>query len=143
MSTDLSSLTEKEAIDSFNQILTQFINECVVLFNNTNMANDLTFCQSGLKQLLNARLTAAIDQYIIHVYTKYSDIINDGDINKILSIDFTSEGINVELSTILNVKNLMVSTSEDNRAIILQYLQLMNSLATVYIKKKYGKRIFS
>jgi len=139
MSTDLSSLTEKEAIDSFNQILTQFINECVVLFNNTNMANDLTFCQSGLKQLLNARLTAAIDQYIIHVYTKYSDIINDGDINKILSIDFTSEGINVELSTILNVKNLMVSTSEDNRAIILQYLQLMNSLATVYIKRKYGK----
>ncbi len=140
MSTDLSSLTEKEAIDSFNQILTQFIDECVVLFNNTNMANDLTFCQSGLKQLLNARLTAAIDQYIIHVYTKYSDLINEGNINKILSIDFASEGINVELSTILNVKNLMTSTSEDNREIILQYLQLMNSLATVYIKRKYGKK---
>jgi hypothetical protein len=140
MSTDLSSLTEKEAIDSFNQILTQFIDECVVLFNNTNMANDLTFCQSGLKQLLNARLTAAIDQYIIHVYTKYSDLINEGNINKILSIDFASEGINVELSTILNVKNLMTSTSENNREIILQYLQLMNNLSTVYIKRKYGKK---
>jgi hypothetical protein len=104
------------------------------------MANDLTFCQSGLKQLLNARLTAAIDQYIIHVYTKYSDLINEGNINKILSIDFASEGINVELSTILNVKNLMTSTSENNREIILQYLQLMNNLSTVYIKRKYGKK---
>ena len=139
MSTNLSLLTEKEAINSFNKILTQFIDECVVLFNNTDMANNLSFCQYGLKQLLNVRLTTAIDQYIIHVYTKYSDIINDGDINKILSIDFTSEGINVELSTILNVKNLMISTSDNNRATILQYLQLMNSLATVYIKRKYGK----
>ena len=139
MSTNLSLLTEKEAIKSFNKILIQFIDECVVLFNNTDMANNLSFCQYGLKQLLNVRLTTAIDQYIIHVYTKYSDIINDGDINKILSIDFTSEGINVELSTILNVKNLMISTSDNNRATILQYLQLMNSLATVYIKRKYGK----
>lgn len=138
MDIDINTLTKKQAIDCFNELLLDFLSACEPLFKDKIMKQDIIFCKTALKNLYHVNITVTIEQYLLHVYLPYSDYINNNDIDGLLNLDYTipAADMDVDMAKILNVKHLLKNMSKENRITILEYLKLLNTLSQRYYQIK-------
>ena len=131
---ECATFTKKETVDCFNDLLLDFVSACEPLFKGSQMEADLTYCKTALKTLVMVNITTPIEQYLMYAYVQYGSYIDNNDIDGLLQLDYTksAQEVDVDMAKILNVKALMTGISNDNRLIILQYLQMLNRLSERY-----------
>ena len=131
---ECGTFTKKETVDCFNDLLIDFVSACEPLFRGSQMENDLAYSKTVLKTLVLVNITVPIEQYLLHAYTQYGSFIDNNDIDGLLKLDYTKSAhdADVDISKILNVTALMVGISNDNRLVILEYLQMLNRLSERY-----------
>lgn len=135
---ECATFNKKETIDCFNDLLLDFVSACEPLFKGTQMESDLAYCKTALRTLITINIVAPIEQYLMYAYAQYSTYIDNNDIDGLLQLDYTksAQEVDVDMAKILNIKSLMIGISNDNRMVILQYLQMLNRLSERYYELK-------
>ncbi len=137
---DLNNLSIKDIIETFNQTIDEMIKSLNGIFMLTNMNGEFNTYSEKIKTLVKIRRTAPIDNYIIEIFTKYGTLIDEDNIDGLMNIELEQNNkFKLFGNKFLNLKKILVSSSDENKKAILQYLKLLNAISTVYLKKKFIK----
>ena len=118
--------------NEFNTTCEMFLD---LIYSFTN-DSDISYYKKLLKRLIITDKNKMIEQFIIHCY-KYKDEIGNKNINFFFDNSFESRFENDSLLELLKAKHKLMRFDEDQINLIFEYLILLNSFCTEYLKLKF------
>ena len=116
----------------FNNTLEMFL-DLIYSFKNDS---DISFYKKAVKNLILVDKNKMIEQFIIHCY-KYKDEIDNKNKLFFLQNNFENNFKNESLLELIKAKHIFRKFNDDQIDIIFEYLILLNSFCTEYLKLKF------
>lgn len=133
---NLQQCSTADLADIFNKIIFEFMDSCEPLCGSA-YKNEYTIYKTKAQTAIKIRLDILLEGFIFNVIPDYGELIVEGDINKLMTHDYSNLAADGdEVAKIMDIKNILIGTTDNNRKIILEYLQLLHKIATIWWGKK-------
>jgi hypothetical protein len=130
-----STLDKSTTLRAFNKHFFDFLDDIISIYPDNK---ELIKAKTSFDVIKRANPTALIKAWNKHVYSKYKDVIDNGDITFFFEKDYSKDLeklSNAEkiMNTINNIREPISQMNDTNKDHCAKYIQNLSKLSTIYI----------
>jgi len=130
-----SNLDKSTTLRAFNKHFIDFLDDIISIYPERE---ELINAKTSFVIIKRANPTAIAKAWNKHVYLKYKDVIDDGDITFFFDKDYSKDLEKLSnsekiMNTINNIREPISQMNDTNKAHCVKYIQNLSKLSTIYI----------
>lgn len=130
-----STLDKSTTLRAFNKHFFDFLDDIISIYPDSKELNN---SRTSFNIIKRANPTAIVKAWNKHVYLKYKDVIDSGDITFFFEKDYSKDLeklSNAEkiMNTINNIREPISQMNDTNKAHCAKYIQNLSKLSTIYV----------
>jgi hypothetical protein len=131
-----TNLDKSTTLRAFNKHFFDFLDDIISIFPERE---ELIKARTSFDVIKRANPTAIAKAWNKHVYLKYKDIIDNGDITFFFEKDYSKDleklsNAEVIMNTINNIREPISQMNDTNKAHCAKYIQNLSKLSIIYIE---------
>ena len=130
-----STLDKSTTLRAFNKHFFDFLDDIISIYPDNK---ELIKARTSFDVIKRANPTAIAKAWNKHVYSKYKDVIDNGDITFFFEKDYSKDLeklSNAEkiMNTINNIREPISQMNDTNKGHCAKYIQNLSKLSTIYV----------
>jgi hypothetical protein len=130
-----SNLDKSTTLRAFNKHFFDFLDDIISIYPENN---ELIKARTSFEIIKQANPTAIAKAWNKHVYLKYKDVIDNGDITFFFEKDYSKDleklsNAEMIMNAINNIREPISQMNDTNKSHCTRYIQNLSKLSSIYI----------